>query len=82
MSLNKKISGHDPFWSMVVKQKAIGDLSSPMNLSELAKTLLVLPHSNADQSFSFFLVTMYLQLNLSCIQISPKYQGPYPGKLS
>jgi hypothetical protein len=33
---------------MVAKQKAIGDFSS-IAYPELAKTLLVLPHSNADQ---------------------------------
>jgi site-specific recombinase len=45
------MSSRDRFWSMVGKQKAIGDLSSLAypNQSELAKILLVLLHSNADQ---------------------------------
>ncbi len=47
----------DHFWSLMGKQTAIGDLSSAYrNLSELAKTVLVLPHSNADPERLFSMV--------------------------
>ncbi len=48
----------DHFWSMVAKQKAIGDLLSLAYpyLSELARILLVLPHSNVDPERLFSMV--------------------------
>ena len=48
----------DHFWSQMARQKAIGDLSSLAypTLSELAKTLLVLPHSNVDPERLFSMV--------------------------
>lgn len=48
----------DHFWSLMGKKTAIGDLSSLAysNLSELAKTLLVLPHSNVDPERLFSMV--------------------------
>ena len=48
----------DHFWSLMGKQTAIGDLSSLayLNLSTLAKIVLVLPHSNADPERLFSMV--------------------------
>ena len=44
----------DHFWSQMARQKVIGDLSSLV--SELAKTLLVLTHSNVDPKRLFIMV--------------------------